>query len=149
MWLCECECGNTKLIGSANLISGNTLSCGCYNKEIVSELCANRLGKNNPGWKHDLTDEDRLIKRNHIENKRWVKAVLERDNYTCRYCGKHGGELNAHHLYNYADYPEHRLDIDNGATLCKNCHDNFHFDFMGSHKVSCAPNDFYRWMREK
>lgn len=32
-WLCECECGNTKEIMSANLLNGSTTSCGCYGRE--------------------------------------------------------------------------------------------------------------------
>lgn len=33
-WLCECDCGNTTIVYSNNLTRGNTLSCGCLNKEI-------------------------------------------------------------------------------------------------------------------
>ena len=32
-WLCKCECGNLKTIVSYSLLSGNTISCGCYRKE--------------------------------------------------------------------------------------------------------------------
>lgn len=28
-WLCECECGNTKIVRSVSLKSGDTKSCGC------------------------------------------------------------------------------------------------------------------------
>ena len=28
-WLCECECGNKKIILGKNLKKGNTKSCGC------------------------------------------------------------------------------------------------------------------------
>lgn len=34
-WLCKCECGNEKIIRSANLKSGNTKSCGCLNNEML------------------------------------------------------------------------------------------------------------------
>lgn len=37
-WLCECECGNQKVIRGNNLKSGNTLSCGCVAKERVRNL---------------------------------------------------------------------------------------------------------------
>lgn len=30
-WLCECECGNTTVVRSDCLTSGNTKSCGCLN----------------------------------------------------------------------------------------------------------------------
>ena len=28
-WLCQCDCGNTRIIRAANLMSGCTISCGC------------------------------------------------------------------------------------------------------------------------
>lgn len=34
-WLCECICGNIKIILSDSLKSGKTKSCGCLNKEII------------------------------------------------------------------------------------------------------------------
>ena len=36
-WLCECECGNQKIIRSSKLRSGNTRSCGCLRREIIRE----------------------------------------------------------------------------------------------------------------
>lgn len=34
-WMCKCECGNTKSVYQYNLISGQTQSCGCLQKEIA------------------------------------------------------------------------------------------------------------------
>lgn len=31
-WLCECECGNKKVIRESLLKSGKVLSCGCLQK---------------------------------------------------------------------------------------------------------------------
>lgn len=31
-WNCKCDCGNDILVRSNNLLSGNTLSCGCLKK---------------------------------------------------------------------------------------------------------------------
>lgn len=51
MWLCKCDCGNEKVIYSNNLLSGNTLSCGCLHKEKLSAIssthkkCRTRLYK--------------------------------------------------------------------------------------------------------
>jgi len=36
-FLCSCECGNEKVIILNSLRSGDTKSCGCYRKEIVTE----------------------------------------------------------------------------------------------------------------
>lgn len=37
LWLCQCDCGNTKTILGSSLLNGSTLSCGCYNKELVKK----------------------------------------------------------------------------------------------------------------
>lgn len=37
-WLCECECGNKKVIRGNSLKSGNTTSCGCVAKERIRNL---------------------------------------------------------------------------------------------------------------
>jgi hypothetical protein len=29
MWLCQCDCGNSKIVGGRHLTSGATMSCGC------------------------------------------------------------------------------------------------------------------------
>lgn len=45
--------------------------------------------------------------------------------YKCDRCGKHISEdvpqLNAHHIKSFKEYPELRLDINNGITLCIAC----------------------------
>lgn len=33
-WLCECVCGNQKIVTGNKLRSGNTLSCGCLREEV-------------------------------------------------------------------------------------------------------------------
>lgn len=50
-------------------------------------------------------------------------AVFERDNYTCRDCGQHGGRLEVHHIHEFAQYPDERFIVENCITLCLKCHD--------------------------
>ena len=64
--------------------------------------------------------------RNSEEYRQWRIAVFERDRYTCQVCGQVGRNLNAHHIRPFAKYPELRLDLNNGITLCKRCHDLVH-----------------------
>jgi 5-methylcytosine-specific restriction endonuclease McrA len=37
MWLCRCDCGNEKNVVGSSLTNGNSTSCGCLQKERVSE----------------------------------------------------------------------------------------------------------------
>ena len=36
-WLCQCKCGNTTVVLGKHLRSGNTKSCGCYQKERATQ----------------------------------------------------------------------------------------------------------------
>lgn len=36
-WNCKCDCGNETVVRASHLISGNTTSCGCYNRDRVSD----------------------------------------------------------------------------------------------------------------
>jgi formamidopyrimidine-DNA glycosylase len=61
-------------------------------------------------------------RRDHPKYTKWRILVFERDAYTCRNCGQVGGTLNAHHIKPYAKYPKLRYELDNGVTLCEQCH---------------------------
>ena len=60
--------------------------------------------------------------RQSEEYKLWRKAVFQRDNYTCIWCGKKDQTIQADHIKSFSLFPELRFAIDNGRTLCKNCH---------------------------
>jgi hypothetical protein len=54
--------------------------------------------------------------------KQWRTSVYERDDYTCQLCGERGNTLNGHHIYKVSDYPDLIFEINNGITLCYDCH---------------------------
>jgi 5-methylcytosine-specific restriction endonuclease McrA len=57
------------------------------------------------------------------EYKRWRYDVFLRDRFACQVCGDaRGGNLVAHHLKGFADFPELRFVVANGITLCEPCH---------------------------
>lgn len=36
-WICSCQCGNKKSVALSNLRNGNTKSCGCIAKEVLTK----------------------------------------------------------------------------------------------------------------
>lgn len=83
-----------------------------------------QYGDKNPNWNGGLVPE-RDIFRRRIEFKEWRRKVFERDHFTCQNCGVAGcrkHKLNAHHIRPAAKYLELRLEINNGITLCEDCH---------------------------
>lgn len=83
---------------------------------------ANSSGEKHWNWQGGKT-EARVRDMRTYKYKDWRKAVFERDNYTCQECGDStGGNLEADHIKPYSLFPELRYEIDNGRTLCVDCH---------------------------
>lgn len=94
-----------------------------------------RYGDKSSNWKGGVTTLYNLI-RESIRNKNWMKDCLFRDNFTCRFCGKKGGDLEIHHKKSLSSIIyENKItsfekaltcellwDINNGETLCPDCH---------------------------
>lgn len=96
-------------------------------KEKISKTLMGRFrGKESPVWNPKKTDKERQDDRKYPEYANWRKAVYARDNYTCKKCKKRGYKLEAHHIENYLGNKKLRLIIENGITLCKKCHKEFH-----------------------
>lgn len=94
-----------------------------------------RKGEHNPSWKGGITPLNHTV-RGCIKNEFWKKEILKRDNYTCQECKVRGGRLEVDHIkpfwlimfengiknLNSALECCELWDIDNGRTLCHNCH---------------------------
>jgi len=139
MWKCKCDCGNFKNVSSKYIINKRIKSCGCLRNESASS----RRGPLSPRWKPWLTDEDRQQTRKFPKYHEWRTAVFKRDNFTCQKCGDNtGGNLNAHHIESYTDNKELRTELSNGATLCEDCHKDFHRTY-GNHSTR---KQFEEWI---
>ena len=51
----------------------------------------------------------------------WSRTVRKRDGKKCTWCNS-TEKLVAHHIWHKAFCPESALDVDNGITLCHECH---------------------------
>jgi len=102
---------------------------------------ASKLGEKNPQYINGKFERkiDKYI-RELKEYTDWRRTIFERDSYTCKDCGKHNCELNAHHIIPFivlvgelrnkskdeiilqAKNYEKLWDVDNGITPCLSCH---------------------------
>ena len=94
-----------------------------------------RSGNKHHNWKGGKTPLGMRI-RTSFEYRQWRSDVFKRDGYTCQRCGRHGGNMEAHHIklfsiildeYNITTVEEainnvELWDINNGTTLCVDCH---------------------------
>ena len=102
----------------------------CAGQGRVCPKCARPRGEKHHNFNPNLTQENRLKNRDVWENILWRKDVFERDKYACSVCkSNRGGDLEAHHLNGWSEFPDERFDISNGITLCEKCHHAFHSEY--------------------
>lgn len=78
------------------------------------------VGEKSGNWRGGVTPIHQAI-RSSTEYALWRTAVFIRDNRKCVWCGS-GEKIQADHIKPFCLYPELRFAIDNGRTLCKECH---------------------------
>jgi len=92
---------------------------------IKKSLVGKNIGSNNHSWKGGISKENHLI-RNSAKYIEWRLSVFKRDNFICQGCGQVGVNLNAHHIKHFATHKKLRFNINNGVTLCEECHKQIH-----------------------
>lgn len=123
--ICMCNIHNIRFEKSFDEIIHQVYPCEKCHRHAF-------MGENNPTWNPNLTEEDRILGRKIKCNEtgigidEWRKMVYERDNYTCVITGIIGQKLNAHHLNGWHWCNDGRFDINNGVTLSKTIHKEFH-----------------------
>lgn len=99
-------------------------------------------GKRNYSYKGGVTSVKEKIRKS-LKYRIWRESVFKRDDYTCIWCNKKGGKLNADHIIPFYKIVEkiqfqHGVenlfenslkdvllwDLSNGRTLCIQCHKN-------------------------
>jgi hypothetical protein len=74
-------------------------------------------GEKSPCWKGGISRDTHSLAR--PEYKEWRTKVFTRDNFKCRIANENcKGQLQAHHILRWADFPELRYEVNNGIALC-------------------------------
>lgn len=79
-----------------------------------------RRGENNANWRGGRTYTVRLFRKS-LGYSEWRSAVLNRDDHRCTGCAATEG-LEIHHILPVRTHFNLALDVDNGVTLCRACH---------------------------
>lgn len=80
-------------------------------------------GESHPRW---VSDRTKLSNRNGHAGwsnnplyREWSRLVKTRDNWKCKIADQScSGQLEAHHILSWMDYPDERYEVNNGITLC-------------------------------
>jgi len=83
-----------------------------------------RKGSDSNFWKGGIASVQNLA-RHTPEYNEWRKAVYSRDHYTCQDCSTNK-DLHAHHVKTFSEYPALRYVVENGITVCQQCHSKIH-----------------------
>ena len=90
--------------------------------EVRKKLSNALKGEKSHLWRGGLTSKSILI-RTSFEYRTWRTSVFIRDGRRCVLC-KSTNKIEADHIKPFALFPELRLDVNNGRTLCHECHKN-------------------------
>ena len=103
--------------------------------ETKKKMSLMRQKENHPNWKGGITPI--LLQIRHcFKMRQWISDCFTRDDFTCQRCFKRGGKLVVHHIKHFAKIIsensiktlaqalvcEELWNINNGQTMCKDCH---------------------------
>lgn len=141
-WECICSCGRNVKVCGHDMKVGKIKTCG--------DKSVHYSGANNPNWKENATEKN-YSERYSQDYKNWRINVFKKDLYTCQCCGQRSGDLEAHHLNDFATHEELRMVLENGITLCKSCH-NSQVDGSFHNKygtIGKTPGELEKYINEK
>lgn len=95
---------------------------GCFKCGVEA-----RSGENSHLYKHGKSSELQA-ERNTPEYREW-KKIVKKDKEYCDCCSTAFAEWNvacAHHMNSWNNNPDERYDVNNGVTICWECHWEFH-----------------------
>jgi 5-methylcytosine-specific restriction endonuclease McrA len=138
LYLCQCVCGNEKIIRSDILVSGSTKSCGCYHKESArNRMTTHGLSKTTEYIRHNKL---KRREREKLLDSYWtleMEIVLQKFQPVCIVCGG-TDRLATDHVLPLSK--SNGLKPGNAVRLCIHCN---------SSKLNKKPHDLPPDMRGK
>lgn len=130
---------DSRLLFKCSIGHETTITYGHLRRGVRCNTCfrERNRGENHPSYNPMLTEDHRINSRGSWANSVWAIDVKKRDKFTCQICrDSRGGNLVSHHINSYNKFPESRLNLANGITLCENCHKDFHNLFGNGNNTS-------------
>jgi hypothetical protein len=144
MILCLCGCGNYikkydyrgrlkkymnghTMVGRTRVFSEKWIE----NIKVGQRKSIKMRGENHWNWQGGITDPAHKI-RQSTEYKEWRMAVYQRDHFSCVKCGYRSckpKDIVADHIKPFYFFPELRLVVSNGRTLCRKCDKEIAFNY--------------------
>jgi hypothetical protein len=154
-WLCKCDCGGERIVGSYVLIRGDSKSCGCLQKENGSKTGKEYCGEKHPNYKKDrnVVGIARILNHyKHSSKGRGISFDLTREELgkiiqePCYYCGELPSNMSPDankkgvFMYNGIDRVDSSLGyvITNCVPCCKRCN---------KAKLSMPRSEFFYWIK--
>lgn len=142
-----------KLLTETYINSKQPLTCLCPNGHLIkprfySFVAGARCGKcfyiSQRRSLEEIEDSDRKYR----EYAQWKKLVLERDRYVCQACNS-DKNLVVHHINSFKLFPLERTILNNGITLCVDCHarNNNAFHRLFSLTTEITKENFEKWLK--
>lgn len=138
-WLCECTCGNTKIITASNLKSG-TQSCGCYRQEISGQY--NKLDYGEAAFNSIYYNYQRKATSRKLCFELTKEQFRTLTQQKCKYCGVNPHKIHkvnkrvGEYIFNGVDRKDNKegYTVDNSIACCYTCnrmkHAMTHDDFI-------------------
>jgi 5-methylcytosine-specific restriction endonuclease McrA len=76
--------------------------------------------------------------------KKWSYRIRIRDKNICFFCEKKRKQMEAHHIYPKSIYRKKALKLENGITLCDDCHKLVHISSKAWRKYTPSFNSHMR-----
>lgn len=98
-------------------------------------------------WNYVGSDHREQRKRLWSDLREWRTKIIARDEH-CIVCSTKE-KLIAHHLNNFSEFPDKRLDLNNGITMCHTCHWRFHRETSHKHATKEMFEMWLKMLKEK